>query len=168
MAIRYSVGTSTANSYISVAAANTYFDVREQSAPWQNITSTTEGTSTAATTRKENLLIQATRELDRNLRFFGTKYNTGIVGDSANYQNLEFPRSTNLDNSGNEYILEEVKNATCEQALWLLERGGKRTNEDGVVIEKQLISDTAKMYLKFWIQRQIPSAGNPPWRGSNA
>ena len=71
MAIHTSVGTSTADSYVSVASANTYFNAHENADAWLDMGST--GTL-SSTTRKENLLKQATRELDRSFRFHEQKY----------------------------------------------------------------------------------------------
>jgi hypothetical protein len=165
MAIKPSIGTPTANSYWTVASADAYFETKDDAETWRNIASESTGTL-SATTRKENLLIQATREIDRNLRFQGSKYRTNAFGD-AEYQNLEFPRASNiLAGSSDTYIPDEVKYGTAEQSLWILERVGKRTTEDGQVIEKQVLGDECINYLNPWINRQIKSVGQYPWEGS--
>jgi len=163
MAIHTSIGTSTANSYISVASANEYFNTRENSDAWIDISSE-YSTNTEATTAKENLLIQATREIDRTFRFHENKYYQGIKGQDT-YQNLEFPRTSNVDADGNLYIPDEVKEATCEQALWIKERTGKRTAEDGTVVEAEIIGREAYNYLKGWINRQVKIYGKYEWQG---
>ena len=93
MAIHTSLGTPTADSYVSVASANSYFDALEDNTSWDSIDSTGTLSKTA---RRENLLKQATREVDRTYRFFDDKYNQGIKGQDT-YQALEFPRSGNID-----------------------------------------------------------------------
>jgi hypothetical protein len=164
MAIHTSLGTPTANSYVSTASANEYFQTRENSDNWDDIGDEST-TSTIATATKENLLIQATREIDRTYRFHDTKYNQGIRGQDT-YQNLEFPRFSNIDADTNLFIPDEIKYATYEQALWIRERTGKRTTEDGAVIEKQIIGDESFDYLKEWINRQTLPTGKYPWQGS--
>jgi hypothetical protein len=159
MSINISLGTSTADSYVSVGSANTYFNQREDADAWISISSGTN--STAALARKENILKQATREIDRTFRFHSSKYNQGIRGQST-YQNLEFPRSVNVDSSSNLILPFEIKFATYEQALWILERSGKRTSEDGAVNELQIIGDECKNYINPWINRQIE--GDQPWK----
>jgi hypothetical protein len=164
MSINTSIGTPTANSYVSVSFANTYFLMREFSDQWANISANSTGTL-SATTRKENLLKQATREIDREFRFQENKYYWGYIG-ADDYQALEFPRTSNLDADSNLYIPDEVKDATCEQALWIFERGGKRTDANGVVIAKQMIGDEAIGYLGKWITRNVQPYNNYVWKGS--
>lgn len=163
MAIQTSIGTPTATSYVSVASANSYFTARESADAWNDISSGTN--ATAATTRKENILKMATREIDRTYRFHDSKYNQGIKGQDE-YQNLEFPRSSNLDADSNLFIPDEVKYATYEQALWILERSGKRTSEGGEVIEFQTIGDYSYNYMKAWINRQVQGVNKYSWQRS--
>jgi hypothetical protein len=162
MSINYSVGTPTANSYVSVGLANTYFSERVISDGWTNISVNSTGTLTA-TAQKERLLKQATREIDSAYRFQQRKYNDYTYGDD-NYQALEFPRSYNFDVDGYPYIPDEVQWATCEQALWILERGGKKTTNEGTTIERQLIGDEAMGYLKSHITSTVKSTGVWAWR----
>jgi len=165
MSIYVSIGTSTANSYISVASADEYFDTRENSDAWIDISSNSTGTL-SATTRKENLLIQATRELDGTYRFHDQKYNQGIRGQD-DYQNLEFPRSQNTDVDNDLFIPEDVEDATCEQALWITQRTGKRTTTEGEVVENPFIGIESNNYIKSWINRQVMPVGRYSWQGSN-
>jgi hypothetical protein len=159
-----SVGTPTADTYISVASADEYMDARELNEPWLNISLNSTGTL-SATNRKGNLLKQAAREIDTILRFQGTKYGIDLPGDS-HYQIMQFPRSMNVDANGYPYIPQEVKYAQAEQALWILERGGRKTDENGNVIARQMISDEATIYLKPWVTRAVDSKGKYPWEGS--
>jgi hypothetical protein len=146
MAIKTSIGTPTANSYVSVASADEYFAARENVTAWDTIASSTSST-TAVRTRKENVLIMSTREIDKNLMFFGSKYNQGVRGDSE-YQNLEFPRTTDFDANGDAYILDEVKYATYEQALWIMERQGNRRTADSPQQLKETMGKFSIQYLE--------------------
>lgn len=164
MSINTDLGTPTANSYVSVASADAYFDERQNSDGWLNL-STNASTSTIATAAKESLLKQATREIDRSFRFHSGKYNQGIKGQDT-YQNLEFPRWENQDADGELFIPDEVKFATYEQALWITQRPGIKTFDVGETIERQIINIDAKNYLKDWINRQVRKVGKHEWEGS--
>jgi hypothetical protein len=166
MAIKTSIGTPTANSYVSVASANEYLEARENNQAWVvDLTSTALGGTTAQRTTKENILIQATREIDHTHRYHSQKYNQGIIGQDT-YQNLEFPRWENVDDDSNIYIPDEVKYATYEQALWIRERSGVKTTVDGLTIQRQLMSIDSYNYLKPWVNRQASKTGKQPWRKS--
>jgi hypothetical protein len=166
MAIRTSLGTPTANSYVSVASANSYFEVRDNSDAWDALsTSAFTNTSTGQRVAKEQLLIQATREIDFNLRFHSAKYNQGMKGQST-YQNLEFPRWDNTDASANLYLPDEVKYATYEQALWIASRKGLKTTPEGQPIERQIIGGDAFRFISPWVNRQIESHGKWKWQGT--
>jgi hypothetical protein len=162
MSIKTSIGTPTANSYVSVASANEYLEARENSDAWIRI-SNESATPTSATTWKENTLKQATRELDRSFRFHDSKYNQGIKGEST-YQNLEFPRWSNQDANSDLFIPDEVKYATYEQALWIRERAGVKPSTEGTVIERQLIGIDAFNYIDQWVNRQVQGYNQPSWK----
>ena len=165
MSIHTSIATPTADSYVSTASADAYFLAKENSDAWDNIESASTGTL-SATTRKENLLKQSTRELDRNLRFYERKYYDYPIGNS-DYQALQFPRLSNIDDSSDLYIPDEVKYATYEQALWIMVRDGRKTTNEGETIDMPLIGKEAYGFLRMWIQRQIEPSGRYPWRGSD-
>jgi hypothetical protein len=164
MSINIEIGGATANSYVSVASADSYFSARVNASSWNDISNNTNATS--STTQKENLLKQATREIDRKLRFQDQKYYDVPLGND-NYQALEFPRTSTLDDDGDRIIPDEVKFATYEQALWLQERGGKRTDANGSVINKQIIGDETLDYINFWIDRQVKPINKYKWQGSD-
>jgi len=164
MAIYTSIGTSTANSYVSVASANTYYRAYYQSDAWDEITSATTNT-TASRTEKEGLLIQATRELDTTYRFFSSKYNQGIQGDT-DYQNLSFPRSGDTLSNGSTFIQQDIKEATYQQAIWVKLRRNKRFSSDGALTTLPLIAEEAYNYIKGYVNRQVTSTGQYPWAGS--
>jgi hypothetical protein len=161
MSIKISIGTPTANSYVSVASANEYLDARQNADAWTDIPN--ESTPTFATTWKENLLKQATRELDDSLRFHDTKYNQGIRGEST-YQSLEFPRWSNQDANNNLFIPDDVKYATYEQALHILERSGNKPAPEGAPIARRIIGMDSLNYMDKWINRQISGQGNYIWK----
>jgi hypothetical protein len=161
MAIKTSIGTPTANSYVSVASADEYFNGRYNSDSWLAISFATSDTATVRTD-KENLLIQATRDIDKTYRFFGSKYNTGIKGQST-YQNLEFPRNDDVDVDNNLIIRDEIKYATYEQALWVIERSTQRKTEDGAVVSMAIFGKDAYNYINSYIDRTVPMTGKYPW-----
>lgn len=160
--LKSSIGTSTANSYVSLASANSYYQVRINSDAWTNIESSTSSTG-AYNDKKRALLIQATRELDRTFRFHGGKYNVGIRG-SSDYQALEFPRANDYESDGTIYIEEDVKYAVYEQALWILQRTNARQAEGETVINRQLIGKDSYNYLRPYINQQVTPSGNHPWQ----
>lgn len=164
MSINTEIGGATANSYVSVASADSYMEARINADKWTDISLNTNGTS--ATSEKENLLKEATREIDFNLRFHDYKYYDVLIGDT-NYQSLDFPRSSNIDSSGDRMIPDEVKYATYEQALWLKERSGKRTDSVGSVINPQTLGGKVIQYINPWINRQVVPTGQYPWQGSD-
>lgn len=152
MALYTSIGTPTANSYATLGEANTYLSQRDNSQAWTDLLSQT--TSTAANTIKENLLIQAVRENDRRYLYEGTKYNTGLK-NADDYQALEFPRSTNTDTNGTIYIPDDIKRAQFEQAIWILERAGNKTNNDNPNVNRKMISTYSEFYLEQYSTRVI-------------
>jgi len=160
MSIKTSIGTPTANSYVSVASANTYFRELEAGLLWDEISSSGTVSQTA---RKENLLKQATREIDNTYRFHDSKYNPGTIGQS-NYQALEFPRTSNIDADSNLYIPDEIKYSTYEQAGWILQRGQQRYTQDGTLITPPYFSNQAYNYMKGWINRGIKAVGSYSWQ----
>jgi hypothetical protein len=162
MSLNTEVGGATANSYVSLASANEYFDSRENSDVWVDMVGVGSYTATA---RKEGLLKQATRELDV-LRYSYTKYQTVPFNDE-NYQALEFPRSINTDSDGNLYIPPEVKDAQYEQAIWILERGGLKSNPlTGFEFASPIIGKQTHSYIDGWVDRQVKKTGSfkDTWR----
>lgn len=95
-------GSTTQNSYVSVADADAYFAYHDDAASWPSVNGD-----------KEKALVSATRELDA-LSFRGRR-----VTDT---QALEFPRYEVSRRSGLSFydsteIPVELKNAVCERAL---------------------------------------------------
>ena len=123
-------GSSTANSYISVADADDYFAAHLESSFWA-----------IPAAKKQAALVQATNRIDRE-KFGGQLTHRNI-------QRLQFPRSyvlsrdsmmvnPDFNDAYNTYyfrnpdiIPEEVKQATCEMALYYLKQiSGEFTVDD--------------------------------------
>ena len=102
------VGGEDSNTYINLADAEIYFEKRLDSTDWDNATDAV----------KDEALAMATRMLDDAYNFVGT------IHTSA--QALRWPRSYVYDIDGRyltpEAIPEEIRNATCEQALYAMGR----------------------------------------------
>ena len=131
------------NSYIDIEEANEYFAGRLHAESWGQADSET----------KEKALKQATKIIDRQ-RLNGRKTNPS--------QPLVFPRYPDTE------IPEEVKEACCEEALALLERGNSqrlKLQQEGVQsftlgnmsesytagAGKGLLSQEAKELLRPWL-----------------
>jgi len=131
-------------SYCTVEYANEYFKNRLHSESWSGADSETT---------KEKALKQATRAIDRQL----------LKGRKTNpEQELAFPRYPDTE------VPEAVKEACCEEALALLERGNnqrRKLQQEGVQsftlgsmsetftpgAGKGLLSQEAKELLKPWL-----------------
>jgi len=98
------------NSYIDIAGADEYFAGRLHTESWGQADDST----------KEKALRQATKAIDRQ-QLRGRKVNSG--------QALAFPRYPDTE------VPEAVKEACCEEALTLLERGNnqrRKLQQEGV------------------------------------
>lgn len=105
-------GATDANSYISLADADAYFDDRYGSASdrWAALTDPV----------KEGLLRQSTKKINK-IGYVGAKW--------SNNQSLQFPRSQrhstlSTDASGDLIVPIDVQDATCECSLWLIVTDG--------------------------------------------
>ena len=108
------------DSYVSLEEANNYFNSRLHAEAWTGATDTD----------KEKALKQATRNID-TLPFRGAK--------ASDAQALSFPRAYTVYKDGglvlvtDQDIPQAVKNATCEEALSLLQNSQrKQLQEEGV------------------------------------
>ena len=131
------------NSYIDIDEANEYFSGRLHAESWSGADSET----------KEKALKQATRAIDRQL----------LKGRKTNpEQELAFPRYPDTE------VPEAVKEACCEEALTMLERGNsqrRKLQQEGVQsfalgnmsesyvagAGKGLLSQEAKELLRPWL-----------------
>ena len=95
-------GASNANSYLTEAEAETYFDNRLHAAAWSNVGDA------------EQALVTATQMLDWYMQWKGVK--------ATSEQALEWPRTGVYDTSGtlieSTVIPSRIKQATCELALF--------------------------------------------------
>ncbi len=99
-------GDASANTYISLADAETYFESRLYATDW----------SGATTGNKNIALVYATRLIDQQMAFIGVK--------AEDTQALQWPRTGAIDRNGYpiDYttIPDEITYATAEFALFLL------------------------------------------------
>lgn len=110
MALDATVGGVSANSYIDVAAADTYFASTFKASVWDSATDEDKIAS----------LMLSTRLLDNNVNYYGD-----VANDA---QALRWPRTGTFDKDGVEYsdtaIPQEFKNIVCDLAISLVENGG--------------------------------------------
>lgn len=102
------VAGTNANSYITLAFADAYFQPSMEWEEW-------ESNEAAWRTRA---LVSATRTIEREFRGFGAWWNKYDLVDPE--QALLFPRSGDYNDSGSLEIVDEVEEATCLLALHLL------------------------------------------------
>ena len=109
--------------------------------------------------------MQATREIDNTFRFFGSRDGNDLAG-SEDYQNLEFPRGDDTDADGNLLIPDRVRYATCEQALWILQRNAVQTVQGENNVKLPKFSEQAYDYIKPLVSRAVIKVGSYKWMGS--
>jgi len=162
VSINATIGGSEANSYVTLTEAEDYFEGRLFANDWHSATSS----------EKQQALLQACKDIE-TLKFIGTKYNDYRVGH-VNYQKLEFPRRFpsifiqcdsvletyigadyepsypySTDANGQPYIPHEVKNAQCEQALFILAIGSdaeRRSRLQAQGVRSFKIGDFSEQY----------------------
>lgn len=104
MTLDATVGTTTANSYVTLVEAEAYFETRIHSSTWTAITSDSQ---------KESLLISSTSMIDWYITWKGVKTSTT--------QSLQWPRTSVIRRDGTEVatniIPNDVKTAVYELAL---------------------------------------------------
>lgn len=135
LTVTATAGASTANSYATVAAADTYFEAHPDWEDWDRFT----------TSKKGRLLIQATRQIDLEA-IDGDKYDTSTTSGAPD-QALRFPRAVDyLD--ATLIIPVPVKHATYEQALHLGKAGTDRTrrNLQNAGVKSVKIGDVMETY----------------------
>ena len=129
MSLDATVGGADANSYLTVSAADDYFNARLNSDDWLN----------AVPADKEKALIQATRILDQYCIWLGIKADTttpqalewpriGIKYDGQYYEEYNVYEIDYLESFSYTWILDyesipqQIQDGTCELALVLLSR----------------------------------------------
>jgi hypothetical protein len=126
MALNATIGAETANSYVTVGDADTFF------ANHYSIAKATAW-SALSSTQKENVLMRATqmldtlRVLDRELGFGAMPVALVAINNyditihkQMEFQWLQFPRNIDIDSGDHAFIPQPVKDAQCEQAIHLL------------------------------------------------
>lgn len=113
-AFNSTVGSSSANSYISVSEAGDYFDGRVDGAKWDEFD----------TDVQQKALVTATRQIDQ-YSFAGTK--------ASSTQALKWPRANVYDEEGVIYsstsLPKNLKYATCELAFYYVTADDRDFNE---------------------------------------
>lgn len=115
------VTVSTSNSYITLENAETYFEERLNSDAWED----------ANENDKKRALITSTKSIDR-LNFSGGKTNDEQV--------LQFPRDDDAS------IPQTIKDATCENALMLLDDKDVEDEIERVRIRQESVADIKVAY----------------------
>ena len=69
--------------------------------------------------------------------------------------------------SGLNKPLENIKEATYQQAIWVKLRRNKRVDANNNVVKLPMMADESFNYIKKLIQRQVVGQGQPPWMGSS-
>ena len=132
-------GLSNANSYISLADANTYWIDHGSPSEWD----------AATTTEKSAALMYATRWLDDNFDWYSYIY--------TYTQSLGWPRNTYFDNENRQIdgatVPQRIKDATCELALYHLKDNINSVDNDGVLSEK--VGDSSITYTKSGAQKSF-------------
>lgn len=108
LTIDATVGGSSSNSYTTLAEAETYMDSRLHTSEWDS----------AASADKNKALAMATRILDNNFEWIGSK--------ATESQSLRWPRYGAYDRDGwfidSDVIPGDLKEATAEMAFRLLQK----------------------------------------------
>jgi hypothetical protein len=122
-------GASNANTYITLADAETYFESRLHKADWDS----------ASDGDKNIALAWATRLLDSQVEWAGAKYTES--------QSLRWPRSSVYTSDGEDVDYDSIPtfiaNATAEYAYWLIKKD--RTADDSTRGFKKLKADVLEM-----------------------
>lgn len=121
MALDTTLAGERSDSFVAVAEADTYFSGHYD---------TTKGVAWAAlsTAHKEMMLRQATATIN-SFNFWSSKHAMVLTGaynvrvypttPYSDVQALQFPRNVDIDTSDSPYIPDDIKWATCEQALYM-------------------------------------------------
>ncbi len=166
------VGASNANTYVTLVEADQYFEDRLNTSDWTG----------SSDDDKNRSLLTATKDID-NVKFIGNKLNTGKPG-ASNYQALDFPRRFPIDfiyqdsvleqllissaseqtfpptynSSGAGYIPQRIKDAQCEQAIYLLSVGTEETKRANLQAQGVVAFRLGHLYERYGEGSQIVCA----------
>jgi len=148
-------GSSSANTYITLAEAESYFEARLHSSTWDD----------SANITKNEALVWATRLLDNYFNWVGLK----VTSDQA----LQWPRQSVIDERGDlldsTTIPNFLKNATAEFSMWLIasdrtadpsSKGVKRIKVDTIDItldkidRSKVIPDIVYQMVSFYASKK--------------
>lgn len=154
------VGAANANSYVTVAEADSYFGDSFGKGQWTSATSD----------QKAALAITASRTLDQYILWVGQK--------TTDSQSMEWPRFGAYDRFGklyaNDVIPTVVKYATFELAYYMLENGGLSFAEQTIdsvkvgSIEVDFTERSTDSGIPKFIENMIGNLGSPIIVGNNA
>ena len=152
-------GADDANSYVDAEEADAYFATRLNVDAWDD----------AETDEKEKALIMAARMIDR-LTFKYVRANALIENGVAVIQALAFPRIGSkqneshilYDDEGEVIIPQPIKDAQCEQALFILQNPSSgdlyTLRQQGIA--SQSIGDASITFDRGAAQAATPQAAN--------
>jgi hypothetical protein len=136
MSIDATVAGVAANSYVTLAEAATYFTNRMNFATWDN------------STEQEEALLMACAKLE-TYDYVGIPLNNTLMEDgyvTTIIQALKWPRchvdGTKIRNYPTTIIPQQIKNAQCETALWLIQSGGVGVAVAAGAVESLKIGDS--------------------------
>ena len=151
------VGGATSNSYVSRTEADTYFAQH-----WS--TARNDLWTTLNPAQKDRVLTHAANVLE-SLRFLDSEHTYGVAlplslreGGEYDYtihrltsgQKLQFPRNVDVDDDEVAFIPQEVKDAQCEQAVYLLsfDESNLSTQLQGVM-EEAVGASGVRSYIQY-------------------
>jgi len=172
--VSYTSGTSTtANSYVTLAEANDYFDTRIDNNSW----------TTAADTLKEDALVTATQLID-NHSWIGSAVSSSqaLAWPRKNTDHYNPRLNLNIKFTDTE-IPKEIKVAVYEQALHLLNNEDllaqtvqtfesisigsiKLSDTNGDVTRMSITPSIVKKPLRHLIRRSVEGLGSSWWRAN--
>ena len=155
-------GGASDNCYVTLAQADAYVANTLRADDW----------ALSGDTDREKALIQATAEIEAlggakaddlsptRALFRGTPYATteDDGGTMITSQALHFPRTTDVDGNSTVFIPQALRDAVCEQALWLLER----LRNPPLVDRQGLRSEGVKNFALDGHSETLGSVSRPP------
>jgi hypothetical protein len=156
MALDVTVGGSASNSYVTVGEADKFFNTHY-------ITAKKTAWFALGQPQKESALKRACQQIE-TLKVLDDELSTGrlpialmldygfdlTIHRAEINQKLQFPRNLDLDPAGIPYVPQELKDAQCEQAVYLLSFDDTPlvTMTQGIV-EEAVTAGPIKSYVKY-------------------
>lgn len=157
MALITTVAGANSDSYVSVAEANAYF-----ASHWS--LAKNELWSALNPAQKERVLRAATQVLE-GLRFLDDEHGYGALlplslreAGQFDYticrleptQRLQFPRNVDIDANNVAFVPQEVKDAQCEQAVYMLSFDDSQiSNQMQGVMEEAIAAGNVRVYTQY-------------------